>query len=107
MIESSADAYRFFRALFEAAQAVTSSLRLEEVLQRLVDSTVRVMDIKACAIRLLNEDGQTLTLRAACGLSPGYLAKGPVVRGQSALDAATLQGRVVIVPNIATNTLFQ
>ncbi len=86
---------------------MTSSLRLEEVLQRLVDSTVRVMDVKACAIRLLNEDGQTLTLRASCGLSAGYLAKGPVVRAQSALDAATLQGRVVIVPDIARDSLFQ
>jgi GAF domain-containing protein len=107
MTENGDDAYRFFRALFEAAQAVTSSLRLEEVLQRLVDNTVRVMDVKACAIRLLNADGQTLTLRAACGLSAGYLDKGPVVRAQSALDAATLLGQVVIVPNIATNTLFQ
>ena len=101
------DAHRYFRALFEAAQAVTSSLEVEEVLQRLAENTVRVMGIKACALRLLNEDGETLTLRAAFGLSDRYLQKGPVVRAQSALDRAALQGRVVIVPNVSTNPLFQ
>jgi GAF domain-containing protein len=35
------------------------------------------------------------------------LRKGPVVRAQSALDRAALQGQVVIVPNVATNPLFQ
>ena len=65
------------------------------------------MGIKACALRLLNEDGETLTLRAAYGLSERYLRKGPVMRAQSPLDRAALQGQVVIVPNVATNPLFQ
>jgi GAF domain-containing protein len=106
-MNETADAHRYFRALFDAAQAVTSSLEVEEVLQRLAESTVRVMGIKACVLRLLNEDGETLTLRAAYGLSERYLRKGPVVRAQSALDHAALQGQVVIVPNVATNPLFQ
>jgi GAF domain-containing protein len=68
-MNETADAHRYFRALFDAAQAVTSSLEVEEVLQRLAESTVRVMGIKACVLRLLNEDGETLSLRAAYGLS--------------------------------------
>src|SRR5437763_4785065 len=106
-MSENAETNRYFRALFDAAQAVTCSLEVEEVLQRLAESTVRVMGIKACALRLLNEDGETLTLRAAYGLSDRYLQKGPVVRTQSALDSAALQGQVVIVPNVATNPLFQ
>lgn len=101
------DAYRYFRALFEAAQAVTSSLAVEEVLQRLAESTARVLRIKACGLRLLNEDGETLTLRASYGLSEKYLRKGTVVRNQSPLDRAALQGQVVIVPDVTTNPLFQ
>src|SRR5207237_2765398 len=107
LMNENADAHRYFRALFDAAQAVTSSLDVEEVLQRLAESTVRVMGIKACVLRLLNEDGETLTLRAAYGLSERYLRKGPVVRTQSALDGAALQGQAVIVPHVATNPLFQ
>ena len=102
-----ADAYRYFRALFDAAQAVTSSLEVADVLEQLVMSTARVLRIKACAIRLLTDDGETLTLRAAYGLSDRYLRKGPVVRAQSPLDHAALQGQVVIVPNVTTNPLFQ
>lgn len=102
-----ADAYRYFRALFDAAQAVTSSLEVEDILEQLVKSTVRVLRIKACALRLLNENGETLTLRAAYGLSDHYLRKGPVVRTQSPLDHAALQGQVVIVPNVSTDPLFQ
>lgn len=101
------DTYRYFRALFEAAQEVTSSLEVDEVLQRLATSTVRVLQIKACGLRLLNDDGETLTLRAAYGLSDRYLRKGPVVRTQSPLDRAALDGQVVIVPDVATNPLFQ
>lgn len=101
-----ADAYRYFRALFEAAHEVTSSLEVDEVLQRLVQSTVRVLQIKACALRLL-DDEETLVLRAAYGLSERYLQKGPVVRTQSPLDRAALDGQVVIVPDVATNPLFQ
>lgn len=102
-----ADTYRYFRALFDAAQAVTSSLEVEEVLEQLVKNTARVLRIKACAIRLLTDDGETLALRAAYGLSDRYLRKGPVVRAQSPLDNAALQGQVVIVPNVTTNPLFQ
>lgn len=102
-----ANAYRYFHALFDAAQAVTSSLEVEDVLEQLVKSTVRVLQIKACGIRLLNEDGETLVLRAAYGLSDRYLRKGPVVRAQSPLDHAALQGQVVIVPNVVANPLFQ
>jgi GAF domain-containing protein len=107
MNDQHAGTYRYFRALFDAAQAVTSSLEVEEVLKRLVESTVRVLQIKACALRLLNDDGETLTLRAAYGLSDRYLHKGPVVRAQSALDAAALSGQVIIVPDVASNPLFQ
>ena len=101
------EAYRYCRALFEAAHAVTSSLEVEQVLDRLVESTTRVLGVKACAIRLLNADGETLTLRAAYGLSDQYLHKGPVVRTLSALDNAALQSKVIVVPDVATNPLFQ
>lgn len=101
------EAYRYFRALFHAAQEVTSSLEVEQVLARLAESTVRVMRIKACALRLLNDDGETLTLRASYGLSERYLRKGPVVRARSPLDEAALRGQVVVVPNVAANPLFQ
>ena len=106
-MDGHADVYRYFRALFDAAQAVTSSLEVEEVLDRLVESTARVLQIKACAIRLLNDDRETLTLRAAYGLSERYLHKGPVVRARSPLDHAALEGQVVIVPDVVANALFQ
>lgn len=105
-MDRGADTYRYFRALFDAAQEVTSSLEVDDVLQRLVRSTVRVLQIKACALRLLSDDG-TLALRAAYGLSERYLQKGPVVRAQSPLDRAALEGQVVIVSDVTTNPLFQ
>ncbi len=77
------------------------------MLARLAESTVRVLNIKACGLRLLNDDGETLTLRASYGLSQTYIGKGPVTRTRSALDVAALQGQVVVVPNVTTNPLFQ
>jgi len=102
-----ADAMRYFRALYQAAQAVSSSLEVKTVLDQLARTTVDALRIKACAIRLLDDNGETLTLYAAHGLSQRYLLKGRVLTGHSPLDQAVLRSRVVIVPNVVTDPLFQ
>lgn len=99
--------YRRTRALYETALVLASSLRLEEVLQRLARTTAEIMGAKGCSIRLLGADGQRLELAAAWGLSDAYLEKGPVELAYSPLDQEALAGRTVVVLNAPEDPRLQ
>ena len=57
-------------ALLKASQVVTSELRLETVLQRLVDEVADLLDADAADCYLLDADGKALRCAAVNGLSP-------------------------------------
>jgi len=97
----------YYKALYQAALTFSSSLELEEVLRSVVRSTTEAMQVKACALRLLNARTGQLEMSAVYGLSGGYLAKGPVEVEHSPIDSEALQGSPVIIPDISTDTRFQ
>jgi putative nucleotidyltransferase with HDIG domain len=88
-----------FQTLYEVAKTVSSSLRLDTVLNLIVDSAMQVMNVKACVIRLLDPESDLLELRAARGLSAAYLNKGPVSVAENALDRRVLQGETIAIQN--------
>jgi len=71
-------AKEYLRAFEVVTKAVSSSLRLNEVLNLIVRTLPEVMNLKAATIRLLDESSKKLDLVAAYGLSEQYLARGPV-----------------------------
>jgi len=97
----------YYKALYQAALTFSSSLELEEVLRSVVRSTTEAMQVKACALRLLNARTGQLEMSAVYGLSGGYLAKVPVEVEHSPIDSEALQGSPVIIPDISTDTRFQ
>ena len=64
----------------------------------LVKNVTEVMNIKACAIRLLDAKTRRLELLSAHGLSEHYIEKGPVRADQSIADA--MKGRTVCIRDI-------
>ena len=44
----------YYTALHQVALTISSSLELDEVLQRVVTSITEAMQVKACALRLLD-----------------------------------------------------
>jgi NtrC-family two-component system sensor histidine kinase KinB len=54
-------------ALTEAARAVSSSLDLQEVLQRILTHTVSILQAESASLALLDEDGAELEYRLAWG----------------------------------------
>ena len=69
-----------------------------EVLQLIVINVVKVMNVKASLLRLLNRDTKQLELAAYYGLSEKYANKGPVAYDASIDDA--LAGKPVSVYDI-------
>jgi signal transduction protein with GAF and PtsI domain len=85
----------YFDSFREMVKAVNSTLDLQEVLDLLVSNVTQVMDLKACAIRLLDTKKRTLELAAAYGLSEKYINKGPVDADKSISDA--IEGKTISV----------
>ena len=74
-------------------KAISASITLDEVLQLIVTNVVKVMNVKASLLRLLNKETQQLEVSAYYGLSEKYANKGPVAYDASIDDA--LAGKAV------------
>ncbi len=68
-------------------KAISGSISLDEVLQLIVTNVVKVMNVKASLLRLLNKETQQLEIAAHYGLSEKYANKGPVAYDASIDDA--------------------
>lgn len=83
-------------------KAISSSLSLSEVLNLIVTNAVKVMNVKASMLRLLNKETQKLEVAAYYGLSEKYVNKGPVDYDKSIEDA--LSGKPASVYDITFDT---
>jgi GAF domain-containing protein len=92
----------YLRVFEDVTKAVSSTLSLQEVLGMIVKKLPEVMRLKAATIRLLEEDGRSLKLVAASGLSERYLGRGPVDAEINIREA--LQLRPVLIPDVASDT---
>jgi PAS domain S-box-containing protein len=79
-------------------KAISTSLSLDEVLNLIVTNVVKVMNMKASLVRLLNKEKNQLEIAASCGLSESYVNKGPVEYDRSVDDA--LAGKPVSIYDI-------
>ncbi len=80
-------------------KSISASISLDEVLRLIVNNVVKVMNVKASSVRLLNKDTRQLELAAYFGLSEKYANKGPVAYDASIDDA--LAGKSVSVYDVA------
>jgi signal transduction protein with GAF and PtsI domain len=95
----------YFDSFLAVVKAVNSTLDRQEVLDLLVSNVTRVMDLKASAIRLLDEKQRTLELVASHGLSEKYLNKGPVDADRSIADA--MEGKTISVYQVTEDPRAQ
>jgi signal transduction histidine kinase len=100
-------AYGRLQTLYEGAQVVSSTLDLQQVLNRLVEGTAKAMGVRACSIRLLDETGARLRVAAVFGLSGSYLQKGDLALDRNPLAREALAGKAVIVGDVMTDPRLQ
>lgn len=100
-------AYGRLQVLYEGAQAVNSTLDLQQVLDRLVKGTAEAMGVRACSIRLLDEAGARLQVASVYGLSQAYVQKGDLILERNPLAREVMAGRAVIVGDVKNDTRLQ
>ncbi|MCH7808333.1 MAG: SpoIIE family protein phosphatase [Planctomycetes bacterium] len=79
------------------ANLLAGTQSLQETLDRTVERVVEVMPVKACGIRLLQEETGELVIQAVHNLSEEYLQKGRILLDDSPIDAAAFAGETVYV----------
>jgi len=82
--------------LYQLITLVAGSFTLQEVLDKLAAAAVRIVGVKACSIRLLDEDSGDLAMRSTYGLSEEYRNKGPVTKNDPVVKAAFAGEAVVL-----------
>ncbi|NIA21615.1 MAG: SpoIIE family protein phosphatase [Anaerolineaceae bacterium] len=91
------------KVIDETTRMLASGLDLDTVLGNIVKTMAEIMKVKACSVRLLDETGKELVIKAAYNLSRDYLKKGPVLVAESSWDRAILAGQVIRIRNMATD----
>lgn len=85
--------------IFQLSSLVAGEFSLQEVLDKLAEAAVNIVQVKACSIRLLDEDTNDLKMRSTFGLSEKYRNKGVVSKMDPVIEAA-FQGDAVVVDNM-------
>jgi len=101
MYEARTKELNFLKGLLEVSKAVNSALDVKKVLNLLVKTATTALDIKAAAVRLLDEKRQRMELVASYGLSDRYINKGPVGTDRSITEA--MMGKAVSIYDVASD----
>jgi GAF domain-containing protein len=97
----------YFAALYDVARVINASLDPCRVLEAIVTSLAKAMDVKACCLRLLDSRRNELLLGAVHGLSEACICKGPIPVKDSAPDREVLRGKVIHLKDVRTDKDFQ
>jgi signal transduction histidine kinase len=80
-------------------------------LQKLMDSATRlgatIMGVKACSIKLLDEEGRYLRFASTYGLSRDYVSKGAIEVEKSPINKRILEGAAYSIGTISRKDYFQ
>lgn len=97
----------YFATLVQIAKRISSSLNPDDVLTYLTESVTEALHAKAASVRLLDDKGHRLEMKAVYGLSQNYLNKGPVEVARSAVDRHILAGNVSQLKDVTHDPNFQ
>jgi len=82
--------------IYQLITLVAGEFSLQEALDRLAEAAVKVTNVKACSIRLLDEQAGELKMRSTYGLSEKYRNKGEVSKDDRVIKAAFAGEAVVL-----------
>ncbi len=85
--------------LLTLAHQITSSLDLNEILDRIVHILRKVFDCRACCIFLLNEESQILEIKAASGIKPKWLKEARMKVGEGIGGKVAREAVPVYIPD--------
>lgn len=89
--------------LYQLTTLAAGAFSLQEVLDRLAEAAVKMVGVRACSIRLLDEGAGDLKMRSTCGLSEEYRSKGVVSKNDTVIKAA-FSGQAVVLDDMRVDS---
>jgi PAS domain S-box-containing protein len=96
---------RVMTALAASAAAINASLRMDEVLQRILDETIQALQVETVALALV-EANWDLVFRAATGEHKEGIVGKRIQAGQGVIGWVAHQGDGVVIPAVRDDKRF-
>ncbi|MBI1373831.1 MAG: SpoIIE family protein phosphatase [Phycisphaera sp.] len=89
--------------LFQLSKLLADTRELRRVLETVTMSLVELLNVKAAAIRMLDDSGEKLVIASVHNLSRQFQAKGFIPLSKSEIDRLALEGEVVYVADMTND----
>ena len=96
-----------FNSLFAMTQAVGSIRNLQKLFQIVTSELAAVMGVKAISVKLLSEDGKTLSYAAVHGLPESFRADRTVEVAKSPINRRVIEGDPFATGRLTHKDMFQ
>jgi K+-sensing histidine kinase KdpD len=94
-------------ALYDMVKQMAFCADYQELMDSATQTTARIMGVKACSIKLLDEQHKTLHFASTYGLSQNYLAKGDIEIAKSPINQRIIEGAFYTIGSIEEKDYFQ
>ena len=95
---------RVMTALAEGAAAMNTSLRMEDVYQRILIQTMQALQVETVALGMI--EGEHIVFRAAAGNNAGNILNAKIELGKGVVGTVTREGRGLVIPDVRTEKNF-
>lgn len=107
LYEESQRQARIMTALAENAFTLHASLRLEDVLQRILDQTAQALQVEVVLLALIDDTRKELVFQAASGQIASAAIGTRIPLGQGPIGRVAQEGRGIILPKVNTSSLVR
>lgn len=97
---------RVMTALAESAAAINTSLRMEDVLQRILNQAMQALQVETAAVALADAQSGELVFRAAAGQNAGNIINRRVSAGEGLVGLVAREGRGLVIPSVSEDKRF-
>lgn len=97
----------YLATLNKISHAITSDLYLEDILKLIVNLTAGVMKAKICALWLLDDDTQELTIRATQAMSQEYLKERAIKVGEGIVGLVAQDKKPVVIEDVTADERYK
>jgi anti-sigma regulatory factor (Ser/Thr protein kinase) len=94
-------------ALYEMVREMGLRTDLQELMDSATRNATRIMGVKGCSIKLLDEQRKSLRFASTFGLSENYIAKGNVDIDKSPINRDIIEGAVYSISKIDEKDYFE
>ncbi|MHB8776425.1 MAG: GAF domain-containing sensor histidine kinase [Anaerolineales bacterium] len=91
---------RVMSALAESAVAITSSLEMTEVWQRILNQTMQALQVETVVLALIDHTDNDLVFHAAAGYNSGSIPGRHIPNGQGLAGMVASNGRGFVIPAV-------